>query len=256
MLTLVLLVGVSGCAKNHPAVGINDPHEEANRRVHNFNRSMDQFLLGPASEGYGGVIPSDIRVLISNFSRNLGELSDAYNFLLQGKLKNSGIAVMRFGVNSTAGIFGIVDVVEEFGGPDNRTDFGETLHVWGMAEGQYEELPFFGPSTSRDTIGFAVDLLVNPYTFLNFDSVRGIGILAYVVARLDDRYNYSSTVDSVLYDSADSYAQARTLYLQNRRYRLGIDAAAGGSGGDAFEDPYADPYIENYSDPYEDPYAE
>jgi len=29
-----------------------------------------------------------------------------------------------------------------------------------------------------------------------------------------------------LYDSADSYAQSRLLYLQNRRFELGQDASA------------------------------
>jgi len=51
----------------------------------------------------------------------------------------------------------------------------------------------------------------------------------------------------VLYDSADSYAQSRLIYLQNRRFDLGLDASAG------YADPYADAAT---ADPYEDPYAE
>ena len=31
------------------------------------------------------------------------------------------------------------------------------------------------------------------------------------------------SVDSILYESADSYAQARLIYLQNRRFELGIE---------------------------------
>jgi phospholipid-binding lipoprotein MlaA len=55
---------------------------------------------------------------------------------------------------------------------------------------------------------------------------------------------FSETVESILYDSADSYAQARLLYLQNRRFELG----QGAGGADAkFEDPYAD---QNFEDPY------
>ncbi|MFC3117604.1 hypothetical protein ACFOHS_02100 [Jhaorihella thermophila] len=38
---------------------------------------------------------------------------------------------------------------------------------------------------------------------------------------------------SILYDSADSYAQLRTIYLQNRRFELGETDAA------SEIDPYA-----------------
>lgn len=241
------MAALSACAQGKPPVGINDPHEENNRQTHAFNKALDRTFVDPLSDGYGSIIPDEMRLLVSNFSQNLGEPGNSYNFVLQGKFKAAGTSLLRFAVNSTAGIFGIVDVVEEFGTAGTETDFGETLHVWGVAEGTYEELPFFGPSTTRDTVGFAVDIFVNPLTFLNFEGLRQIGIASYLVARLDDRYNYSSTVDSVLYDSSDSYAQSRILYLQNRRYRLGIDAAEFGSDAD----PYADPYL----DPYEDPYA-
>jgi phospholipid-binding lipoprotein MlaA len=38
---------------------------------------------------------------------------------------------------------------------------------------------------------------------------------------MGDRGNYSDTIDAILYESADSYAQARLIYLQNRRFELG-----------------------------------
>jgi phospholipid-binding lipoprotein MlaA len=67
-------------------------------------------------------------------------------------------------------------------------------------------------------------------------------------------------VNSLLYESADSYAQARLLYLQNRRFQLdkGKGSAAGqDSAEDGFIDPYADaPSDDGFIDPYEDPYAQ
>ena len=38
---------------------------------------------------------------------------------------------------------------------------------------------------------------------------------------LEARVEYGDALDSVLYDSADSYTQTRLYYLQNRRYELG-----------------------------------
>jgi phospholipid-binding lipoprotein MlaA len=116
-----------------------------------------------------------------------------------------------------------------------KTDFGETLHVWGVGEGYYLELPLLGPSTARDALGEVVDSVINPIGVLLPKPERYVGTLAKVASKIGDRARYSETVDSVLYDSADGYAQARLLYLQNRRYELGQTA-----GEDDFEDPYAE----------------
>jgi phospholipid-binding lipoprotein MlaA len=68
------------------------------------------------------------------------------------------------------------------------------------------------------------------------------------VSRVRDRDRFAATVDSVLYESADSYAQSRLIYLQNRRFRLG---QLGRVGESTAADPDSD-----FIDPYEDPYAE
>ena len=75
---------------------------------------------------------------------------------------------------------------------------------------------------------------------------------------MGERGRFSDTVDSIRYESADSYAQARLIYLQNRRFELARDDE------DAFLDLYNDPYADTgtdpvrdpFLDPYEDPYAE
>ena len=51
---------------------------------------------------------------------------------------------------------------------------------------------------------------------------------------LGTRVALGSTIDSVLYESADSYAQTKLAYLQGRRFRLNPEIS------------------EVYSDPYED----
>jgi phospholipid-binding lipoprotein MlaA len=60
---------------------------------------------------------------------------------------------------------------------------------------------------------------------------------------LDVRDRFATTIDSVLYESADSYALSRQLYLQNRRFELGLDTA---DEIDPFDtiDPYEDAYVE------------
>ena len=83
-------------------------------------------------------------------------------------------------------------------------------------------------------MGTAVDLVFDPTRLFIPKNKRWVSTLAQVAARIGDRGRYSETVDSILYDSADGYAQARLLYLENRRHNLGQTTA-----DSEFEDPYA-----------------
>jgi phospholipid-binding lipoprotein MlaA len=137
-------------------------------------------------------------------------------------------------VNSTIGIAGLFDPASKMGAAVKETDFGETLNIWGMGEGAYVELPLYGPSTQRDAVGTVVDIVFDPTRLIIPKEKRWIDTFAQIAARIGDRGRYSETVDSILYDSADGYAQARLLYLENRRHALGQTTAES-----EFEDPYA-----------------
>ena len=220
--------------------GFNDPYETQNRAIHEFNKGFDRSLFRPVSQGYA-VIPVEIRDTVNNFSDNLGEPGNLINALLQGDLRGAGRATVRFAMNTTIGIGGLVDAASEFGIADAETDFGETMHVWGAGEGAFIELPFLGASTQRDTVGFFVDFFTNPLTLFTIDGSpeRYVPPTAYVGSALNNRDKFKGTIDTVLYESADSYAQSRSIYLQNRRFEL--------EGSDPVDE---DPYIDDYLDPY------
>ncbi len=246
---LVTLMAVAGCTVPDPEVaraGVFDPYERQNRKVHAFNKGLDRSLVRPAGKGYTTLVPAEIQNAVGNFSDNLAGPSLVTNNLLQGNMKGAAINTYRFVINTVLGFGGLVDVADEFGIAEVDTDFGETLHVWGAPEGAYVELPALGPSTERDAAGKVVDLFTNPLSYVLPSPEKHLGTLATVTSKVGDRGRYADTVDSILYDSADSYAQARLIYLQNRRFELGGDG----------EDAYADPYNDPYDDPYEDPYAE
>ena len=201
--------------------GIYDPYEPGNRKVHRFNRGLDRALVRPAAIGYSTILPDEVEDSIGNFASNLGEPSIVVNSLLQGDLRGAGNSTLRFLTNSTLGLFGFFDVANEFKMAQHETDFGETLHVWGVREGAYLELPVLGPSTTRDTVGLVVDLFTNPLSYTVDEPEAYYGTVASVAASLSTRGRLTDTIDSVLYESADSYAQARLIYLQNRRFELG-----------------------------------
>ncbi|MFZ1470089.1 MAG: VacJ family lipoprotein [Paracoccaceae bacterium] len=223
---------------------MNDPLEPANRAVHGLNKGLDRVLLKPGANAYG-VIPEPVRQGVSNVAETLDLPGDIVNDVLQGNVQDAGSNFARLTVNVIFGLGGLMDVATEAGIPRAKTDFGETLHVWGVGEGPYLELPVFGPSTGRDAVGTVVDFALNPVGQVAKGSDATAVTLAKILSKLGDRKRYSSTFDSILYDSADSYAQARLLYLQNRRFELGQtsgDTAA--DGGDGFIDPYEDPYAQ------------
>ena len=240
-LPLVLAAGLAlaSCGPAPVPQAINDPREAANREVHALNRSVDQALVRPISGLFGDGPPGPVSRGVSNFADNLDVPGDVVNGVLQGRIGPAAENTLRFVLNSTIGLLGIFDVAGALGVQGKTTDFGETLHVWGAGEGAYVELPLLGPSTERDVIGRAVDVALNPMRFVLREPESTIATVAGVASNFGDRSRYSNTIDSVLYDSADSYAQSRLLYLQNRRFELGQVA-----GDDTFVDPYEDPYAE------------
>lgn len=223
-IVLLAAVGVSACAAPESAVtrdGVHDPFEKTNRRIHAFNRGLDRGLVRPAGVGVSIVLPNVVEDGISNFADNIDMPSVMVNGLLQGDLALTGLAFSRFSVNTLFGFAGLFDVATAFQIPEADTDFGETLYVWGVEEGPYIELPVIGPSTQRHTIGRVVDVFTNPLSYVLSGSGTYLSPGATVGQRLSDRGRFTDTVDAILYESTDSYAQLRLIYLQNRRFELG-----------------------------------
>ncbi len=223
-----LALSLAGCATQSPeakAAGeVFDPYENTNRGVHGFNLAVDRYAFRPASKGYVSIVPEPMVTSFSSFAENLSMPGQMINALLQGNPKLAGQALTRFALNSTIGFLGLANPASDFGFAEVDTDFGKTLAVWGVGEGAYVELPLYGPSTARDATGILVDFFTNPIGYARNNPADNISVYAEVVRRMGDRGRYSDTVDSILYESADSYAQARLLYLQNRRFELGETA--------------------------------
>lgn len=249
---LAFFLALAGCASKpvmQDGIPVNDPHEAQNRRVHALNKALDARVIGPVARlASGGDDAGDgpgAMDLVINAGANLSLPGKVANSLLQGRPEPAIKNFFRFAVNTTLGIGGLFDPAgRDFGLPEHDTDFGETLAVWGVPEGAYLELPVLGPSTQRDAAGKVVDLVIDPlYHVLNRDAAwAAFGLRA--ASKAGDRARFGDTVDSVMQDSADSYAQLRLIYLMHRRYELNqggtdIDPYADATAGDAI-DPYAE----------------
>lgn len=229
----LISLGLSACATSSSTSDINDPYEPLNRATHQVNKGADRVFFRPASQVYGTIVPRPVRTGLSNVAANLNTPRTVLNDFLQGDLEDAGQNTARFLINSTIGLFGLFDPAgSDFGLEEDHTGFGDTLAVWGAEEGAYVELLLFGPSTTRDSIGLTVDILTNPVTALIGDGEE-VATSTSFPSVLNSRYELSSTIDRLLYDSADSYAQLRLFYLENRRFEL-----SGQSSADDVFDPY------------------
>ncbi|HHB81250.1 MAG TPA: VacJ family lipoprotein [Aliiroseovarius sp.] len=234
---LLALMLVSACATQPQPVGINDPNEAANRKVHAFNKAFDSAFFGPAANAYGSGVPEPVRARVQDFASNTSLPSLIVNNLLQVRLDDAGHNFARLLLNTTLGIGGLFDVASDVGLEERTTDFGETLHVWGFKEGKYVVMPFFGPSTTRDATGTVVDFFTNPLSYSLPTPERYVPTAASVVARFGDRYTYGATIDDLMYSSEDPYSTMRLFYLDARRYEL-----SGGESGDDLYDIYEEAY--------------
>ncbi len=265
-MSLLFVTTLAACAQQgaeYTPQNPYDPLEAQNRGVHAFNKALDKGVVRPVSKGYVAAVPDPIQTIVSNFSENASTPSSVLNNALRGDMVYAFEDLGRFVVNTTIGLGGIIDVATDMNMPASTdTDFGQVLYAWGVGEGAYLELPLLGPSTVRGATGKVVEIFTDPLGYVIPKPERYVVTGTSVASRFGDRGRYADTIDSILYDSADSYAQARLLYLQNRRYKLGKGP------GDDYIDPYVGsdntvtnsestaPVTEAASAAYTDPYDE
>jgi phospholipid-binding lipoprotein MlaA len=224
---------------------INDPIESVNRGIFSFNMTLDKYLMKPVAQVYRDYVPREVRDRIHDFLNNLREPLTFANEVLQLEPKRAIQTAGRFGINSTIGFFGAVDVMAAGGAEAHHEDFGQTLGVWGVPEGPYIMLPFFGPSNPRDAVGMGVDHFLDPlgavmhakrqdwYT----DTWPSFGRMA--ANTLDKRERYLDALDEVERTSIDFYASLRSMYRQRRADEIRNGKSSGNlpAPGISFEEP-------------------
>ena len=209
----ICFIGIIFILSNTAASEI-DPLKNINERTHNLNQTLDLQFASPIARFYKRVTPDFIEISITNFTRNMEDLSIAINNILQGKL-NDGISdITRLTINSTLGIGGFIDVASGLGLDKNDEDFGQTLAVWGVPDGPYLVLPGLGPSTMRDTLSMIPDAFLTPLWLIDHDRT------AYSLTAIDlvdTRARYLGLESVVI---GDEYLFFRDAYLQSREFEI------------------------------------
>lgn len=225
---LCLLLASAGCAATDDpaaeapgpgpsALEHNDPGEQTNRAIFEFNEKIDHYALQPVAEAYVAVTPDPVRQGVSNLLDNLNSPAILMSDMLQGNMPCAGQTLARLGLNTTLGLGGLLDVGTDFGIPRHNADFGQTLGAWGFDTGPYIVVPFFGPYYLRDGVGYVVDKVADPYTdeFYLAD-MNTPGLVRFGVGVIDLRARNLQYIDDLRRNSVDFYAVVRSALEQRR----------------------------------------
>jgi len=191
-----------------------DPWERTNRAMFRFNTAMDNALFRPLARGYRAVMPDLLEQAVTNFFSNIGDVTSAANNALQGRGNAMFSDLSRVIINSTIGLAGVIDVASINGIPKRGEDLGQTLGVWGFETGPYLVLPFLGPSSGRDFVGWAGDFfLLDPLLLIDDDAT----LIASITLRYVDRRAAFLTATDIAEQAAlDPYIFYREAYFQRR----------------------------------------
>jgi phospholipid-binding lipoprotein MlaA len=242
------LAALAGCATppSDPAARAafeqnRDPLEPLNRQILDANLFIDRILLKPATKVYIAIVPEEGRDALRRALDNMKEPVVAINNVLQGEPGRAGIAVGRFGVNTTLGLVGLFEVADKLGLEKGTGDFGQTLFVWGLPEGPYLILPLLGPSNPRDLIGMGTDAYMDPFNLLaTSKQVDQLQIARFVLDGIDQRARVIDVLDDLEKNSLDFYAQLRSLAQQKRAAEMRRGAAPEPES-DFYRDPSRSP---------------
>jgi phospholipid-binding lipoprotein MlaA len=188
-----------------------------NRALYQFHDTVDTAVVKPVARAYIDIVPEFVRTGVSNVFNNIEDLISAVNSLLQGKLDKFDDDLARVVLNTAFGVGGIFDLASMVGIERGNEDFGQTFGAWGLPQGPYLFVPFFGPTTVRDGSGTIVRIMVGPVGYIGEVPLRNS---LYGLGAVDLRAQALSAGAIVDTAALDRYLFIRNAYLQRRRYLL------------------------------------
>jgi phospholipid-binding lipoprotein MlaA len=218
---------------------VSDPFETVNRKTWSLNYDyLDPYIIKPVSMAYVDYVPHPVRRAIANFFSNLDEPASMVNNLIMGNGRKALDHFNRFWMNSTFGLFGLIDIASEAGiKKDGHKGFGDALGHYGVGNGPYLMVPAVGPYTPRE----AADLVDETYAPLSYLNIWA-GVSKYVFEGMESRAALAKQ-ESMLDNSPDPYALARDIYIQHQDFNAEIEQK------DDF-DPEQEELFDDYLDEY------
>jgi phospholipid-binding lipoprotein MlaA len=241
--TLLVFLLLNGCSsknepidsefKNHTLHSENDSDELPepdelelfNRYMYGFNKIIDTVALKPAAIMYDQGVPDNAKYCIESFINNLSAPINCVNYVMQGNGEKTARTAFRFLLNSTFGLFGLIDFANFIGIEEEPTSFNETLASWGVESGSYIMLPIFGPTTFRGLFGHAFDWFLDPVRIVanhrneSFNNHKQFSKYMWYATALNavaKRKELLVTLDDIDETSLDPYVTIRSVVFQRQ----------------------------------------
>lgn len=199
---------------------VNDPFEKVNRKIFNFNYYLMKSFLIPAGNMYRKITNQFIRDRIDNVFLTIKEPLVTINSILELDYKNTLKSLATIGTNLTVGCLGLFNPAKYTSFYRENRTFDDTLKFYGVSEGPYLMLPFLGPYTLRDSIGYVGGFFVNPVTMNSFEIfthdpwIKSLELKSslYGANALSTAIKLDSLNNSFLKKSFDPYIVVRDFY--------------------------------------------
>lgn len=222
--TLLALLTASCAGKHTPSIceqlddpelyiETSDPFEPVNRVVFEFNTDLDRALFERTALFYRKVTPEPVERGFSNFFDNLKEPRNILARALTANFDGVAQSTTRFVINTTVGFAGWLDVAGNVGIPYRDFRIGDALGYWGLPEGPYLVMPFFGSTNARNSVGSFVHHK-HTYVIKHIEKSEN-QLFVQQMSYLDARVRLLDFTD-LLKIQPDPYLFARESYRQSR----------------------------------------
>lgn len=215
---LAITISASAVEARNQYTNPQDPYEGFNRKMFAFNEEIDKIIFKPVATLYIKIIPKPLSKCLSNFFNNIDTVPTLINDVLQGNFYQATSDAWRLGINTTVGLIGFFDVASQIGLEPNKEDFGLTLAHWGYKNSNYLVLPFLGPGTVRDQLGWAINyqyMTIYPYIYPIHSRYQLY--FGGIVVRRAEYLHYQNVFEQA---ALDPYTFIRDAYLQRRNYLI------------------------------------
>jgi phospholipid-binding lipoprotein MlaA len=175
-----------------------DKFEGFNRKIFIFNLKANKYIIRPINTVWASVMPQYGMDRVSSFYTNLKYPVRLAGCLLQKDFKSSKTETVRFLTNTTLGFAGLYDVAKsKFKIEPHQEDIEQVLAYHNIKKGPYLVLPIVAQGNIRDIVGQALDLPLNPTSYI-------VGPIA--LASTGVSYVNSTTSMQPIFKMADGYA--------------------------------------------------
>lgn len=197
---------------------IYDPYESFNRKIFIFNSILDTFILRPVAKGYGRFTNDYTKDRVDSFLSNIREPLSTVNYGIQGNAHGAGKTFWRFAINSTFGLGGFFDIASKFDLKAESQTFGNTLANYGVRQGPYIILPFYGGMGARDVMDpLVLNSYLNPAKYPMHNSFKNVLLVTSLIHNRDKIMPFT---DYVSKSSPDAYIAIRDATLSERESRM------------------------------------